>query len=190
MTNKLKKLTLQYAYLKLEKEEVDEICSSVEGEMRAYLEKHYPEYCETFFAPPIETVAENPPLSEEETEEETEEPAPPKNKDLKKLYRRIAEKTHPDRAGNNDYTELFSQAAEAYANNDIGRLLDIAGAANIELTELSPESVSLLKNNIETIFKEIYNKKQTTAWAWYNAQSDEEKEVIIKNILIYKGVTL
>ena len=44
-----KKLTLQYAYLKLEKEETDEICSSVEPEIRSYMEEHYPEHYKDFY---------------------------------------------------------------------------------------------------------------------------------------------
>jgi hypothetical protein len=199
MPNKFKKLTLQYAYLRLEKEEVDEACLSIEGEIRSYMEKHYCEAYRSIYGPPLEPVSppivepkeekeiEEEELKEEELKEE-QEPAVPKNKDIKTLYRRIAEKTHPDRAGSNDYAELFSQAAEAYAHNDIARLLEIAGVANIELIELSDESLSLLKNNIETISKDIDMKKQTAAWVWYNAESDEQRENIVKNILKHHGI--
>ena len=43
---KLKKLTLQYAFLKLEKEEVEEACSGQEKEIQEYMRKYYPEYYE------------------------------------------------------------------------------------------------------------------------------------------------
>jgi hypothetical protein len=194
MANKFKKLSLQYAYLRLEKEEVVEACLSTEGEIRSYIEKHYREAYRSIYGPPSNPVS--PPIVEPEEEKEIEEeeikeepePTVPKNKDLKTLYRRIAEKTHPDRAGSNEYAELFSQAAEAYAHNDIARLLEIAGVANIELIELSDESLSLLKNNIETISKDIDMKKQTAAWVWYNAESDEQRENIVKNILNHHGI--
>jgi hypothetical protein len=194
MPNKFKKLTLQYAYLRLEKEEVDEACLSIEGEIRSYMEKHYCEAYRSIYGPPSNPI--NPsivePKEEKEIEEEEikeeQEPPVPKNKDLKTLYRRIAEKTHPDRAGSNEYAELFSQAAEAYAHNDIARLLEIAGVANIELIELSDESLSLLKNNIKTISKDINTKKQTAAWAWHTAESDEQRENIVKNILKHHGI--
>ena len=211
MSKKFKKLTLQYAYLQLEKEEVDEICLLMEKEMRIYLEKHHPEQYKAFYgpspnAPEPSPEPDNPQNEEEvtkgkeedeekeppqeETEEEEYRPSPPKNKDLKKLYRKIAEKTHPDKVGNNQYAQLFSEAASAYEKNDIATLLNIAGSLNIELAELSPESLALLKNNIETLHKEIYMKKQTTGWAWHNTKSDEEKEMIIKTILKRQGVEL
>ena len=110
---KFKKLTLQYAYLILEQEEVDEICSSTEGEIRAYIEEHYPEYYRSLFETPATHM---PGPREEETEEipkEDHQPAEPKNKDLKKLYRRIAEKTHPDKVGNNKHTEVYFQKLRA-----------------------------------------------------------------------------
>tara|TARA_R110000824_G_scaffold134231_3_gene297183 strand:- start:1131 stop:1703 length:573 start_codon:yes stop_codon:yes gene_type:complete len=187
MSTKIKKLTLQYAYLKLEKEEVDEVCLMVEEEMRTYLEKHFPEYCEAFYEPPGK------PQEKSKTEKETIEeppPTPPKNKDLKKLYRKIAEKTHPDRVGNNSHADLFSQAASAYANNDIAKLLDIASGINIELSELSSDSILLLKNNIKTVFEEINTKKKTAAWAWHKSVGEEEKKVIIENILFHRGILI
>ena len=193
MSKQIKKLTLRYAYLKLEKEEVDEICLGVEGEMRTYLEKHYPEHYRSFFMTSPETEEETQkehPLPLPEVEEKKEEAIPPKNKDLKRLYRKIAEKTHPDKVGTNQYAELFSEAAAAYASNDIAKMLDIAGTANIELVELSPESISLLKNNIKNLSEDIDMKKTTTAWAWSMAGSEEEKENIIKFILKHRGVEL
>jgi hypothetical protein len=198
MSRKFKKLTLQYAYLKLEKEEIEEICLSVEKEMRIYLEEHYPEGYEAFYGPPTKSADEKeipqPPSCESTIEEAPEESGeedklpPPKNKELRNLYRKIAEKTHPDKIGNNDHAELFSQASQAYADNDIATLLDIAGRTNVEIDELSETSILLLEKNIQNISKEITTKKETTAWAWHKAETEEQKEVIIKYILEMKGM--
>ena len=197
MPKKFKKLTLQYAYLQLEKEEIDEACISVEEEMREYLKKHYPEHYETFYAPPPQTEQPTPAeitpeeeVEEEGTEDEEHTPSPPKNKDLRKLYRKIAEKTHPDKVGNNKYAQLFSEASQAYSKNDIAVLLNLAGTLNIELLELSAESLLLLENNINTLAMEIYKKKKTTAWVWHQSESEEQKEALIKQILILKGVEI
>jgi hypothetical protein len=198
MSRKFKKLILQYAYLKLEKEEIEEICLLIEKEMRSYMEEHYPEGYEAFYGPP----AESPPEEEtpqvpscestaEEIPEDSEEGdklPPPKNKELRNLYRKIAEKTHPDKTGSNDHADLFSQASQAYANNDIATLLDIAGRTNVEIDELSEASILLLKKNIQNISKEISSKKETAAWAWHQSETDEQKEVIIKHILTTKGI--
>jgi len=198
MSRKFKKLTLQYAYLKLEKEEIEEICLSVEKEMRSYMEEHYPEGYEAFYGTPTECPPEEEtpqvPSCErtaEEIPEDNEEGdklPPPKNKELRNLYRKIAEKTHPDKIGSNDHADLFSQASQAYADNDIATLLDIAGRTNIEIDELSEASILLLHKNIQKISENINSKKETTAWAWHKAKTEEQKEVIIKHILERKGI--
>ena len=184
-----KKLTLQYAYLKLEKEETDEICSSVEPGIRRYMEEHYPEHYNNFFSPSKKTQAEEP-VDEIPEKNIDNEKQSTKNKDVKKLYRKIAEKTHPDKTGSNHYSDLFSEAAEAYNENNIATLLEIAGRLNIELSDLSSESVLLLENNIKLLAYKIHQKKQTAAWSWHQAKNDEEREKIILLILQNKGVAV
>ena len=82
-----------------------------------------------------------------------------KNKDMKKLYRKIAEKTHPDKIDDKEMLEVFRTAASAYNNGDIATILEIAGNLNIELLELSKESIELLENNVKNITKEIDTMK-------------------------------
>jgi hypothetical protein len=187
---KFKKLTLQYAYLKVEKEEVDEACLDVEKDIRSYIQKHYPDHYNSFYEEPQkshENTAEPPPEPQPEPEEVR---APPKNKDLKKLYRKIAEKTHPDKTGDNQFSHMFSEAALAYKTDDIGKLLEIAGNLNIELVELSPESLALLENNIKTLSIEIHKKKNTVAWSWSQVNSDNERMDLIRMILKNKGIEI
>ena len=203
MSRKFKKLNLQYEYLLLEKEEVFEVCRSSEPEIREFLKEHYPDHYETFYGAASsseeskkeESLNISAPEEIEEvkntkdiTEMEDIESSTPKNPDLKKLFRKIVEKTHPDKAGDHRYADLFSDAVKAYDSDDIGRLLGIAGEINIELTNLSVESLLLLNSNIQKLFKEIQTKKNTIAWAWSNTVSEEDKKKIIENILLYKGV--
>ena len=135
MSRKFKKLTLQYAYLQLEAEEVNDICTQVEPEIREYIKQHYPEHYDAFFKslpdkPGSNKVTENDQIEEEipdlEDIEHEIEKKEPKNKDLKKLYRKIAETTHPDKIGDNSLSELFSDAVKAYRENDIAKMLEIA----------------------------------------------------------------
>ncbi len=209
MSKKFKKLTLQYAYLQIELEEVTEACLGVESEIKKYMEEHYPKECKEFYSPskPSPTPESTPendneknneerlqddidPVEETEEKEEIQVSIPPRNKDLKKLYRKIAEKTHPDKVGGNQYAHLFSSAAKAYSENDIGTLLNLAGSLNIELTELSEASILLLEENIDQIAMDIYKRKKTTAWSWKNATSDEQKNEIIEHILKTKGIII
>jgi hypothetical protein len=177
MSNEIKKMTLKYSYLVLEKEDVSEACKSVEVEIRSCIKEQYPEYYKFFY----DNVSEK---QQTEKQDKTDNKNnKQKNKDLKKLYRRIAEKTHPDRSGTNDTSKMFSDAAKAYSNNDIAKLLEISSGLNIELSHLSEESLLLLRNNIENLSQEINNMKQTPAWAWHNANDEEKKEKIIIDII-------
>ncbi len=45
---KIKKNILQYGYLQLEKQEVDDICGNVEKEIRKFFEKEFPEEFKKF----------------------------------------------------------------------------------------------------------------------------------------------
>jgi hypothetical protein len=85
---------------------------------------------------------------------------------------------------------MFSEAALAYKTDDIGKLLEIAGNLNIELVELSPESLALLENNIKTLSIEIHKKKNTVAWSWSQVNSDNERMDLIRMILKNKGIEI
>jgi hypothetical protein len=187
---KFRRLTLQYAYLKVEEEEIDEVCKDVEKDIRTYLQEHYPDHYNSFFDPPEKPEEPIKETGQDTRPEPEEKPAAPKNKDLKKLYRKIAENTHPDKTGNNQYADLFSEAARAYDQNDIGKLLEIAGNLNIELLELSPSSILLLENNIKTLSLEIHNKKNTVAWSWSKSSTDEEKDKLIAMVFKKKGIQI
>ena len=189
---KLKKLSLQFSYLKLEKEEVEEVCSDSEKGIKEFLKTKYPEHYDSFFGVPPKAVNQSPPKEtapiEEVSEEQEIEPAIPKNGDTRKLYRKIVEKTHPDKVGNDSQADVFLKASEAYENQDIATLLEIAASFNIELTSLHPETLALFENNIKTISDEIITKKGSVAWAWSQATTDEEKDKLLQIILKNKGI--
>ena len=185
MSRQFKKLTLQYSFLKLEKEDIEEISFKGATELeKAYREK---------YGNNIQNKTEipDPKLEEPEESEESEESEIPideeKNKDLKKLYRKIAITTHPDKTGSKDCNDLFNKAARAYKSNDLAQLLDIAGSLNIEIIELSRESLLLLEENIKTLTEDINILKDNTAWYWSNAKNEEEKEAILKFIYNYRN---
>ena len=187
---KFRRLTLQYAYLKVEEKEIDEVCKDVEKDIRTYLQEHYPDHYNSFFDPPEKPEEPTKEVEQDTKPEPEEKPAAPKNKDIKKLYRKIAENTHPDKTGNNQYADLFSEAARAYDQNDIGKLLEIAGNLNIELLELAPSSILLLENNIKTLSLEIHNKKNTVAWSWSKSSTDEEKDKLIAMVFKNRGIQI
>jgi hypothetical protein len=183
MSRKFKKLTLQYAFLKLEKEEVKEICENQEKELHKYMKENHPEYYKQKNIEPKPEVH----AAEEDTPKDIPTSEVIKNKDLKKLYRRIASKTHPDKISDEQYDGIFSAAARAYEDDNLAQLLEIAGGLNIEVSELSAESVALLENNISSLNKDIINMKSSTGWAWHKAKNPKERKAIIDFLLKHKG---
>jgi hypothetical protein len=193
---KIKKHILHYSYLKLEKEEVDEICDKVEKEMRDFFKKEFPEEFKAFNEKNNKDQEEHIQKSLNEIEETSDinddedvPSKPPKNADIKKIYRKIAEKTHPDKTGDDSQAQIFSEAAEAYQENNVAKLLDLASSLNIEFTELSEDTLKLLENNITSMNQYIVSKKSTTAWSWHMTQTDEDKKMVIEKILKLAGIT-
>lgn len=192
MTNiKLKKLTLQYSYLLLEKDELSIMCEKVEKEIRSYIKEKYPEEYDRMQSTPVQIFKESTVDESEDLDETKEAEIPkPKNKDLKKLYRKIIEKTHPDKTGNNKYASEFSRAAKAYSDGNLAEMLELSGHLNLDIIDLSENSIKLLKENVETLVDDIDIIKKTWAWKWDNAKSEDVKLNIIKSILNQKGIKL
>jgi hypothetical protein len=184
MYKSFKKLSLKYAYLKLEKDETEEICKAAESDIRKYMEKNHPDFYDKRFPKMSDKINENSIPHQINSENNEEEQAhtkeenvvkKPKNKEIKKLYHKIAQRCHPDKAEGGD-SEIFSDAAEAYSNDDIGKLIEICSQLQIEVNNLSEDSLNSFTENINKLSNVIEEKKQTVAWLWHNTSSDEEKE--------------
>jgi len=205
-TIKTKKLFLQYSYLSLEKEEVVDICKKTEIDIRKYMEENFKEEYHKIYGPtpskskknettnktpedmsdPKEEVTtEDDKVSEKQEPEDIIQPTKKKqiNSDVKILYRKIVEVTHPDKIGSDIYAGVFSAATSAYKGNNILELVKIAASLDIFLSDFSIESISLMEKNVNYLEKEILIKKSTVAWAWSQAETDEKKNELAKIIL-------
>ena len=181
MPENIKKLSLKHSYLVIESDEVKNICLSVEKEMKEALVNKYPDI---YDHQTEQNTNVTPELFEDSSLEEVNKKT--KNKDIKKLYRRIARKIHPDKSKYGD-ADKFSKAAKAYKDDDIGTLLELAGDINIELFDLSDETITILKNSILSLEIEILKMKETVSWAWYHSSSEQEKDNILKIIAKHHG---
>ena len=189
---KFSKLSFKHSYLKMEREDVFKSFEEGDIDLRKYLVNNYPDEMKRCFSPeePKKEVSKNKEPSERDTERHHAKKSIAKNKDVKKLYRKIAAKIHPDKVGSNEYSAKFSEAAEAYQNNDLGKLLEISSAINIEITDLSEESLLLLEENIKFIENEVLMKKRTVGYQWHCAQSPEDKNKIVHFWFKERGITI
>jgi hypothetical protein len=93
---------------------------------------------------------------------------------LKKLYKMLSLKTHPDKNGG-DQT-LFIEVKQAYHDKNIFKLIIIATKLNVDISYIS-DAVELFEKSISEMQLKIENLKKTIAWHWAHAD-DVKKEKI------------
>jgi hypothetical protein len=122
-------------------------------------------------------------------EAEAEEHALPKiNKDLelKKLFRRIAEQTHPDKVRANGFSEkeiarlrcIFMRAREAYDNENWYILYSIAIQLGLEIEEPTAEEIDWIEEDIKKTLAAIAGIANLSAWHWYIGNEEDKKQVL------------
>lgn len=99
------------------------------------------------------------------------------NIQIKKLYRLLSLKTHPDKnKGTQESKEEFAEINKAYKEKDVLKLFKFAIKYKINMTPCIVETcISLFDKTIKEMQGKIDHIKQTVAWNWGTA-SDEEKQ--------------
>jgi hypothetical protein len=104
---------------------------------------------------------------------------------IKKLFREIVKKTHPDKVNSEDLIEIYINAKDAYEANDILKLAYYANKLDIKV-ELSDLEIELLKDLISFKKEELSEIEKSWVWKWYNCKTTAEKDAIIKMFYISK----
>lgn len=104
--------------------------------------------------------------------------------EVKKVYRDIALKTHPDKLSNCDEDEIeekkeiYNKAIKARNENDIETLVRLASDLKIDMEEMSMDSLENLEKQIDKKEKEIDAMHKDIAWVWYYANNVERKNIL------------
>ncbi len=104
---------------------------------------------------------------------------------IKKLFREIVKKTHPDKVNSEDLIEIYINAKDAYESNDILKLAYYANNLGIEV-ELTDLEIDLLKDLILFKKEELSEIEKSWVWKWYKCKTTEEKDAIIKMFYLSK----
>jgi hypothetical protein len=112
---------------------------------------------------------------------------PDRDPELYKIYKKIAMKTHPDRAKSEELVDTFNKATDAINQNDWISLITIATDLKIKTPKLTKELRQKIKNNIIETNKKIKKLHNTTAWVWANA-AKEEKDLIRVQVRKLMGI--
>ena len=105
-----------------------------------------------------------------------------KDDNIKKIYREIVKKTHPDKVDNKKLNDIYIKANTHYEDNDIIQIYSICEELGIEydITEVDAE---IIKDNIENIKQKINFIESTNTWKWYYTEDDNLKNEIILNYI-------
>jgi len=119
-------------------------------------------------------------IAAEEAEEESaaaisENPADEK---IKKIYRNIAKKTHPDKVEDSWLNGIYIIAGKMYESNDMMGIYSICDQLGIPY-ELSHEDGDALRRQISQMKERIGFIESTFTWNWYHAEDESERSRIL-----------
>jgi hypothetical protein len=198
VNRKLKKYNLKYEYLKLEKQDVEESFWEFVEDFENHFDKYYqkpkkgtPTAKERHVWVNEETGEvryEAPETSFEDMFEENKRAAEEKEKarvdkieemksrpgKLKRLYKKIAVKTHPDRGGSEGE---FQDVNDAFTKLDLATLLNYAGKYEVNY-EVEDDDIQILEKNLNELESEIKQRKKTLAWKWGTGDKKARLEVV------------
>ena len=100
----------------------------------------------------------------------------------KKLYRKIAVKSHPDKILNKEKNILFVKANQFYENNLSIGLIFIARKLEIEINIKNIKLIKYLLKELSLTENKINQMKKSFFWIWYFSNSQ------IKNIVENKFI--
>ena len=107
---------------------------------------------------------------------------------VKKLFRKIALKSHPDRLMGMSEQEikekksLYQKAAAAFEEGDLITLSEIANKLKIEKPEFSTVNFKELESKIKSLKKEIDRIQSTLIWKWYFVEDTKVKDKILEKL--------
>ena len=101
---------------------------------------------------------------------------------IKKIYREIVKKTHPDKVNSEELNELYIKATEYYVTYDVFELYFISKTLNIKI-KLSLDETNTLNQLIELKKNELKAIETSFIWLWLNTQSDDEKNLLVHKFL-------
>lgn len=99
-------------------------------------------------------------------------------KKLKKIYKEIVKKTHPDKTNSEKHLDMYIKSKQAYEENNIIDLYSICIDLQIEFDYDVIDIKSMLEI-IDHKKMKLKNLESSYLWLWVHSQDEAEKEKII-----------
>ena len=123
--------------------------------------------------------------SEDELLTKKENKPKKQNSAVKKTFREIAKKSHPDRLLEESEqeiekrTELFAEAKKSMECEDVTKLLEIAKELDIEPPKPDQDQIDLILENTNGIMSEIKQMRSSVAWEWAKAKPNKKEDIVL-----------
>jgi hypothetical protein len=123
-----------------------------------------------------EDIIENEVVDEESTEISIVERVVDER--LRRIYRNIAKKTHPDKISDARLNDIYIMASKMYDSNDVMGIYNICDQLGIPY-ELSIEDSETLKSQISMMKERVGFMESTFTWKWYHTEDESERSQIL-----------
>mgnify|MGYP001042555432 FL=1 len=126
------------------------------------------------------------PIPVDSTDSVSDVVEPDVTSDVKKLYRRIVTRTHPDKLIDVEedvkieLTNLFEVAVEALEKKDLFCLMKVADKLNIPNITINESHLPIIRNRLSMLEKELAISKDSTVYVWYSADEENKKKILEK----------
>ncbi|MEK9769146.1 MAG: hypothetical protein VW683_09515 [Betaproteobacteria bacterium] len=105
---------------------------------------------------------------------------------IKKLYRKIASETHPDKLIASGFSQgeverkesIFKKAKEAYERDNWYTLYSVAVDLGIEVGEIDEKHIDWIEEDIKLTMGRISKMGQLFVWVWYTSDDEGKKRVM------------
>ncbi len=161
----LKKLIYQYKFLKLELDDKKEEHSNLSVEFESLFSDIIPQ--NNFNEEEIVKEA----LSKENVKKKPQGEIDDK---VKKIYKDVAKKLHPDKGGDES---IFKELNDRYNANDLLGVVELATENNVEF-DISDEDETHLIDTITQMNKKIEHYKTTLAYVWKHGNQTQRISVL------------
>lgn len=106
--------------------------------------------------------------------------------EIRKLFKQIATKTHPDKFSNAKKSEkslnmqVFLQAKAAAEENNYFKLQQIAQRLGLDLPEMTQKQVKLMEKEAKRLRNTLKKMEKTLVWVWFDQNTDENRQIIMQ----------
>ena len=106
--------------------------------------------------------------------------------EIRKLFKQIATKTHPDKFSNAKNAEkalnmqVFLQAKSAAEDNNYFKLQQIAQRLGLELPEITQKQIKLMEKEAKRLRIKLKRLQKTVAWVWFDQEDDDRRNDVMQ----------